>query len=161
MHFKQLVLNIPSYSFILDGIAFIALIVSSSISTFWWYYIIATFAMALIFIASIPENSIWGRITRNKLLMRFGVYCYSIYLFHIPLLTALEPLKDWLFLKIGIVNAMVEIKVLVWFPFVALISFFLAFFTFNLIEKPCVNLGKKLIPKINEMISNATNRRTA
>ncbi len=160
-NFYNLVLNNPSYSFVLDAIAFIALIVALTIASFWWTYIVATFSLALMFIASIPEKSIWGRITRNKLLMRFGVYCYSIYLFHIPLLTVSEPLKDLLFLKTGIQNSMLEIKVIVWFIVVTFFSFCLAFLTFNLIEKPCVNLGKKLIPKINAIILNATNRRTA
>ena len=58
----------------------------------------------------------------------------------------------------GITNSMVEIKFLVWFPIVTIASFCLAFLTFNFIEKPCINLGKKLIPKINILISRTINK---
>jgi peptidoglycan/LPS O-acetylase OafA/YrhL len=121
--FKKFILNVPSYSFLLDGLAFIALIVALLVSSIWYTYVVATFALTFMFIASVPKSSFFGKMARNKLLMRFGVYCYSIYLFHIPLLTALEPLASWLFSKIGISQSIVEIKLLVWFPVLHLFHF--------------------------------------
>jgi len=112
-------------------------------------YILATFSLFFLFLASVPTKSILGSITRNPVLMRFGVYCYSIYLFQFPLLNILDPFKNILFQKLGVVNSIVEVRLIIYFPLIMLISFGLAFLSFNLIEKPSVNFGKKVIPKIN------------
>ena len=112
----------------------------------------ACFALALLFTVSIPVTTIFGKIMRNKLLMRFGAYCYSIYLFHLLILWALVPLKDYVFSALGIGFAVAEIQLLVMFPIAAAICFVFAFFTFNFLEKPSVKLGKLLIPKINALL---------
>lgn len=148
--FKTLVLNNPKNFLIIDVIAFIAMFMLLR-----GFFIFATFSFVFLFIASIPEKTILGRITRNPVLMRFGVYCYSIYLFQFPLLDALDPVKNVVFSELGIMGSAVEIKLLVWFPIVALISLVLAFFTFNLIEKPCVSFGKKLIPRVNVALDSS------
>lgn len=151
--FNNYILNNSKYHFILDSMGLISFCIVLLISDIWWTYIASTFALALIFIASIPPKSLFGRLTRNKLLMRFGVYCYSIYLFHIPLLIVLEPIKIRIFSFIGLDGkSFVELKLLFYFPVVCLFSFCIAFFTFNLIEKPCINFGKKAIAKINSLI---------
>jgi peptidoglycan/LPS O-acetylase OafA/YrhL len=152
--FAKYILDNSKYHFILDSLALISFFIVLFISSIWWTYIVSTFALALIFIASIPAKSLFGRLTRNKLLMRFGVYCYSIYLFHIPLLTLLEPMKNRIFSLVGFDGkSIVELKLLFYFPIVCLFSFCIAFFTFNLIEKPCIIFGKKVIAKINVLIS--------
>jgi peptidoglycan/LPS O-acetylase OafA/YrhL len=143
-NFKVLVLNNVKNWLILDVMALLAIITLIRGNA-----IFAVFSFVFLFIASVPEKTIIGSITRNPLLMRFGVYCYSIYLFQFPLLDALDPVKNMLFSNIGIIDSPVEIKLLVWFPIVALISLGVAFFTFNLIEKPCIVYGKKFISKIN------------
>lgn len=154
-NFKHFILSIPANLLVLDAIAFIAILANLRGNS-----IVATFSLIFMFIASVPEKSIWGKITRNKILMRFGVYCYSMYLFQFPLLEALDPVKNVLFSNIGIIGFPVEIKLLVWFPIVALVAFCLAFFTFNLIEKPCINLGKKAIPRVNAALESSLRKNT-
>ena len=147
--FKALVLDNRRCFLILDAAAFIAMFLLLRGD-----YLLATFSLFLLIIASIPSTTIFGLIARNRLLMRFGAYCYSIYVFQFALLYALDPVKEVIFSKMGIANSIVEVKLLVWFPIVALISLVLAFFTFNLIERPCVSLGKKLIPKMNTALDS-------
>lgn len=140
----------PKCFLVLDSIAFIAMFL---LLTGGFY--VATFSLFFLFVASVPEKTLFGTLTRNPLLMRFGAYCYSIYLFQFAVLYALDPVKDAVFSKLGIAESIVEVKLFVWFPIVALISLFLAFFTFNMIEKPCVSVGKKLIPEVNQIIDSS------
>lgn len=147
------IFEIPGFIFFLDSITIISIAMALLVSSISFTYIFASFSLAILFLASISRKSFFGKLTRNKLLMRFGVYCYSIYLFHMPLLTLLQPLQKLIFYKLNIVDSIVEIKLIVYFPLVALICLIISFFSFNLIEKPCINLGKLFISKANYYLS--------
>lgn len=142
--FKKVVLENNRFNFVLDSLAIIFLMY-----LFPGDFMISSFALMIMFVASIPEKSFFGRITRNRLLMRFGVYCYSIYLFEFPLLYALQKFQKPVFAFFGLSNSWIEIRLLLWFLIVSIISIVIAHFTYNLIEKPCVKLGKNLINRIN------------
>ncbi|MEI8033181.1 MAG: acyltransferase [Chlorobiaceae bacterium] len=115
----------------------------------------ATFSFIFIFLSCCSEKTFLGHIARSGLMMRFGVYCYSIYLFQFPLLDALDPYKIILFNNLGLSGASVDVKLLIYFPVVAMISLFLAFFTFNLIELPFLRLGKIVNNKCSSILSAA------
>jgi len=108
--------------------------------------------LALLFVASIPEGTFFGMIARNKLLMRFGAYCYSIYLLHLLVLKAITPAIHHTLAAVGLRWAVAELQLLIIFPLAALACICCAFITFNLLEKPSVRCGKLLIPKINSWL---------
>ena len=137
-----------SYAKILEVVTFLVILINLR-----GHPIAATFTFVFIFLSCCSEKTFLGHLTRSGLMMRFGVYCYSIYLFQFPLLDALDPYKIIFFNKIGLSNACVDLKLLIYFPLVALISLFLAFFTFNIIEYPFVWVGKKVNKKFNSLYS--------
>lgn len=111
-------------------------------------FVPATFALALFFITSSNHRTLCGKIVRNPLLMRYGGYCYSIYLFHYGLISILSPLKSYVFANFGLNYLPLEVGFLIYFILIAAIALGLGYVSFNLIEKPCVKLGKLLICKI-------------
>lgn len=54
-----------------------------------------------------------------------------------------DGLKGLLFQAIDLSDAAVEMRFLIWFPCVALLSLAICMLVFRFIEKPCVDLGKK------------------
>jgi peptidoglycan/LPS O-acetylase OafA/YrhL len=72
---------------------------------------------------------------RNPLLMRFGRYCYSIYLLQFALLLLLEPVRNLLFQALHIATAPYELKLFIYYPIVLALLLITSFVTFNLIEK--------------------------
>lgn len=111
---------------------------------------VQTLALFFIFVAAFTENGLIARIMRNPLLMRFGRYCYSIYLLQFVAITVLNPLRDSLFQMLHITASHYEVRLLVYYPVLLTILLVTAFFTFNFIEKPCIDLGKKLIVALTE-----------
>jgi peptidoglycan/LPS O-acetylase OafA/YrhL len=107
--------------------------------------VIATIPLMFMFIVSAHENSLFGKLTRNKLLMRYGGYCYSIYLFHVLMLETLEPIRVYLFNACNLNSLGREIQFPIYFLFASLIAMGIGFLSFNFIEKPCVKFGKKCI----------------
>jgi len=91
------------------------------------------------------EGTLLNRIMNNALLRRFGVYCYSIYLLHFLVLRFADPFLQSLMKQAGIGDAAVELRFLLAFPIVSLISLLVGYCCFNLIEKPSVQFGKTVI----------------
>lgn len=106
-----------------------------------------------IFVSS-REGTLINIIIKNKILMRFGVYCYSIYLFHFLILRFSDPYIQKLFKALNIADSPVEFKFFIAFPLIAIISMIVGYYCFNLIEKPSVNFGKFVICKINDRLSS-------
>ena len=83
-NFKKLVLNVPANYLVLDSLAIITFFLGI-VNTSRWGWMIVTFSFVFLFIASVPEKSICGRLARMKLMMRFGViafqFIYSIFLY--------------------------------------------------------------------------------
>jgi len=105
----------------------------------------ASFGLALFFLVTSSEYTILGKMCRLKLLKYFGVCCYSIYLLHFFVLDSTDGLKQQLLDFLGLGDASVEIRFLIWFPIVALINLMLGMLLFRYLEKPCVQLSKKVI----------------
>jgi peptidoglycan/LPS O-acetylase OafA/YrhL len=108
----------------------------------------ASFGLAIFILVALSEHSLIGRVCRSKLLRYFGVCCYSIYLLHFLLLDLFDGFKKTIFTLSGLNNGSVEVMFLVWFPIIAFLSLFLCLLVFYCIEKPCVNLGKRLIRRL-------------
>lgn len=106
--------------------------------------------LALVFLVSISGRTLLGKITRLNLIRQFGVCCYSIYLFHIFLMGRMEPLRMWCLEALHLSGAPGEVLFLVWYPIFAGICLLFGFISFQFIERPCVNLGKKLIRGLEE-----------
>lgn len=111
---------------------------------------IQTIALFLIFLAAFAEGGIIGKLMRNPVLMRFGRYCYSAYLLQFVLLLLLNPLRDRIFQTLHIASSSYEVRLLVYYPIVLIILLAASFIAFNFIEKPCIDLGKKLIILLTE-----------
>jgi peptidoglycan/LPS O-acetylase OafA/YrhL len=120
-----------------------------------WIYLNADFraqtiALFIIFIAAFLEGGLISKVMRTSLLMRFGRYCYSIYLLQFALLLLLDPFRNWLFQILHIASKAYEIRLLIYYPVILIILLIVSFVTFNLIEKPCIDLGKRLIVHLTE-----------
>ncbi|TGU72284.1 acyltransferase [Geomonas terrae] len=99
-------------------------------------------------LVSSQEGTAMNRLMNNALLRRFGVYCYSIYLFHFLVLRFMEPFMTAWSARLGIAQAAVEIRFLATFPLVAAACLLTGFLFFNLVEKPSVRLGKRVIARL-------------
>jgi peptidoglycan/LPS O-acetylase OafA/YrhL len=141
-----------TYARMLDIVAFISLFLAIVLSgthffkRFYSYYsIMSTFSLALLFLACAHEFTIFGKIARTLILKKFGIYCYSIYLIHQPLLEFLDPYKSIYLSLLSINSAAIEVKFLAYFPVVLFVMFISGKIIFNVIERPSINLGKKVI----------------
>lgn len=105
----------------------------------------AVFAFC-IYVSSI-KGTILNRIMDINILKRFGVYCYSIYLLHIILLTLLDPYIKSALKILNMQYPPVELQFCLVFPVIALMSLVIGYCCFNVIEKPSVRLGRFLIKK--------------
>jgi peptidoglycan/LPS O-acetylase OafA/YrhL len=105
--------------------------------------------MFLVVMVSSSARTGLGRIMRTGLMKRFGRYCYSIYLTHFLLLNLGTGAMAWIIVHTGAANHSLEVRLLVALPIVAAVSLALAFVTFNLIERPCIRLGKRLVARLN------------
>ena len=105
----------------------------------------ATFTLGLLFLACMSPKTIFGKIVRIKFLQQFGICCYSIYLLHPVVLQYSEPLKKIIFNSLNIEQLCVDLKFCIWFPLVSVMCLILGLLIFYLVEKPSVNLGKKVI----------------
>lgn len=110
---------------------------------------IATMFALCIYVSSC-EGTLLNKIMNNKILMRFGVYCYSIYLLHIVILLFIVPYINSFIKMINLHNSPVEVQFFIAFPIIAIISLFVGYCCFNLIEKPSVKLGKTVINKLSD-----------
>lgn len=113
-----------------------------------WLSAIATMFVFCIYVSSI-EGTLLSRVMNNSVLRRFGVYCYSIYLIHQLVLQSAETYFIKLIRLIGIFYAPVEIRFLILFPLVAAVCLGLGYCSFNLIERPSVRIGKKVIERLS------------
>ncbi len=108
-------------------------------------FLVMTIPLALFFLLSISARTLSGKIARLGIIRQFGICCYSIYLFHIVLIRYLEPVRVWCLETLHLTGAPGEIRYLAWFPIFAAINLLFGVICFQLIERPCVDLGKKLI----------------
>lgn len=108
----------------------------------------ASFGLALFMLVTLSEHSLIGQVCRSKFLRYFGVSCFSIYLFHFFILDILDGVKEQFFDFAGLSNSSVEVRFLIFFPVVSIVSLGSCLCVFNWIEKPCVDFGKRLIRRL-------------
>lgn len=141
---KKYVLEHQAAYFLLDAVTILA--------AWHWLsgdYRAATLVLLVLVFASVPAGTIFGRIARNRLLRRFGRYSYSLYLLHFVFLLALVPLRNWLWQIFHVTNAPAELKLAVYVPVFCAIMLVAGFVSFNLIEKPCIDMGRALNARLN------------
>ncbi len=109
---------------------------------------IVSFGLALLMLVALFEHSFIGRVCRSQLLRCFGVSCFSIYLFHFLILDILDEVKGQFFDFSGLSHSSVEVKFLIFFPVVSIVSLASCLCVFNWIEKPCVDFGKRIIRRL-------------
>jgi peptidoglycan/LPS O-acetylase OafA/YrhL len=134
--------------YLVDGFLFMTLLL------FITNRYVAAFSLAALVYVSSEKRSAFGQLTRQPWLMVCGRYCFSIYLLHNAVLDWIKPLKLWFFDVIGAYQVPVEFRFVALFPIVVIVAVVVSFITFNLIERPCVNLGKKFIRFINLKLGN-------
>lgn len=105
----------------------------------------ATFAMTCLVAASFIRNGLIARITHTRFLGRFGVACYSIYLFHFLILQGLEPVLGTLMKSEGISLLSTPLRFTVWFLVFSLVNLLVGTLSFRYLERPCVRFGKRII----------------
>lgn len=149
--FKNHLVNSRGFLIFIDATALISifLLITKDYRT-------ACLPLFFIFLASIPSNTYFGYLMRRSLLKRFGTYCYSIYLFHFIILSFLEPFELRFFKAIHLDQAWLEIRFMLLFPAIALICLFVGGISFNLIEKPCVQLGKHFVKIVSNILHKLT-----
>jgi peptidoglycan/LPS O-acetylase OafA/YrhL len=135
--------NLQSHSFAPPALDLFAL--ASLGFMFCADYRAAALSLFFLVIASSVKKGLFGRLTRTWLLRQFGARCYSIYLFHFALINFLSHRRDRFMSVTGLVSCPLWERILAGFLVVSAASFCVSFFTFNFFEKPCVNLGKKVI----------------
>lgn len=131
----------------------------ASVNYFRYNVVLSVLSLAVLFVASIPEKTLFGSIARNKVLIKFGGYCYSIYFIHFLVIEYLKPYRDGIlhFLRLNLYP--MEFQIGAMFIIFSTVSFGIAYFTFHLIEKPCVQCGKSLIPRVNNLVDMLKEKR--
>lgn len=97
-------------------------------------------ALCLLFISAHDPQTLLGKLCRSRWLRPFGLYCYSIYLFHLPLIewSRVWPLS--LHPSLG-----VEIAFLITYPLMALLCLGIGAVLHWAIERPIIVWGAALI----------------
>lgn len=109
----------------------------------------ATAALAFFVVMASSGKTISGKLNRNLLLMRFGTYCYSIYLLHFIIISSFKPV----FSMLHEINF--ELRFLISFSLVSLSCLVCGHLSFNFFEKPSVNFGKKVILRFQNRTTNS------
>jgi len=107
------------------------------------------------------HNTIGGKIVRMKVLQNFGICCYSIYLLHPIVLEYSESAKFFIFNLLNLNNASVDLKFCIWFPIISALCLVPGLLVFYLVERPSVNLGKKVIRLLESRREKTNNIATA
>ena len=152
--FREKLVNNKHFGWSISIVAILA-----SVNYFRYNVVLSVISLAILFIASIPEKAIFGRIARNKILIIFGGYCYSIYFVHFLVIEYIKPFRDGILHFLNLNLFPLEVQIGVMFVIYSTISLGIAYLTFHLIEKPCVQCGKKLIPRINNIIDMLKEKR--
>ena len=92
---------------------------------------------------------ILNKFCKTRLIKSFGKCCYSIYLFHFPLIKLFDPLiikaTDLFHISGG--NGNCELRLLIFTPIFLLITLVIGKIFFNYVEFPAVQFSKNIISK--------------
>lgn len=127
------------------------LAIGGLILLFYYDRMVGSLALVPMIIASFFPSTLFGNITRHPLIVKFGTCCYSIYLLHSLIANTglVYNLQRIFFEYLHVINAPQEVQTFLWFfPFAGL-SLLGGIISFKIIERPFVQVGKKLIQKMN------------
>jgi len=141
---RRYLLENPSAHFWLDAATVLAALVLLAHE-----YRGATLALLLLVFTSVPTGTLFGRLARLPLLRRFGRYSYSLYLLHFMFLTTLAPVRNWLWRTAHLTHGPAELKLAVYIPVFCAVMLAVGFLSFNLLEKPCIDLGRQINAWLN------------
>jgi peptidoglycan/LPS O-acetylase OafA/YrhL len=105
----------------------------------------AFFCMGL---ATSQPRSLWRYAVDNWLLRAFGRCCYSIYLFHIVALYALDPVRSKTFALLGLDRLDPNVQIAAWLVLFAACCLAGGSVLFYGFEKPMVLLGRRVIARL-------------
>jgi peptidoglycan/LPS O-acetylase OafA/YrhL len=111
--------------------------------------LLPTAALFLLVLASVSSRSLFGRLTRVRLLMLFGRYCYSIYLMHFIVLDLLDARIIRGLTDLHLNGAPLELRIVVTFIPISAICLALGVVSYNAIELTCVRAGRRVVARIN------------
>jgi peptidoglycan/LPS O-acetylase OafA/YrhL len=106
-------------------------------------------ACAALFMVTANERSIFHKLATTALMRRFGICCYSIYLFHFLVLQFGARFVDRAIDVWGLAAAPREIRFAIFFVAAAAACLALGTAGFQLIEYPFISLGKRVIARWN------------
>jgi peptidoglycan/LPS O-acetylase OafA/YrhL len=109
--------------------------------------IVGTLALTPFILASLSPTTWIGKIVRKKILIHFGICCYSIYLFHPIPQGWINLLTKYLFQTLNMPSAYRETQTILAFVMLAFVSYLFGTVFFYLLEKPLVKFGKILLRK--------------
>ncbi|ACH40570.1 acyltransferase, putative [Citrifermentans bemidjiense Bem] len=112
---------------------------------------LSTFALALFVVTASLPNTICGKITRNRLLMKYGTCCYSIYLFHALVFHSIHSYIPPILNACGLGTAPLTVKSVAAFVLMAAACLPFGLLSFRFIEKPAVQIGKRVINRMQAL----------
>ena len=108
---------------------------------FFYGRVVGTLTLMPLFFSAFFPKTIFGVITRFKIVKVFGRYCYSIYLFHTPVSIVTHPLQTMLLSSQLLKTASAEIQTFILFIFLIPFNLLVGHISYRLLEKTSVNLG--------------------
>ncbi len=109
-----------------------------------------TLIMGIFFFTAFFSRTLWGLWMRRPLLRRFGVCCYSLYLFHAPIYCFFIPWQKQFFQWLGMESSYKETKLAVWFLMLAPVCLWICEYSWQYLEKNSILLGRKCIQKLEQ-----------
>jgi len=109
---------------------------------------ITALALTALFLCAQSRSNWMGKLCRFPIVKKFGVYCYSIYLFHPLVLFLLEPRLKMAILRLGWNHWPAEALFLVSFPVVGGICLTLGAALYWAIERPIIDWGTRRLGEV-------------
>jgi len=128
----------------MEGIQYDALALASAYY-FWTYnseVLFGSIPLFFIFAGAMVNSPLFGRIARMKAMGTAGKYCYSAYLLHFLVFGKVAAM-----INAAMVDQSAEMRMIMTYPIVVLVSLALSAVAFNVIEQPVINFGKRLIAR--------------
>lgn len=126
------------------------LIIGSIWGLFHTQRMVGTMLFVPIVLSGFFKNTIFNKFLHNQLLGKFGKYCYSIYLLH-PLINSKVYGFFYDYLKSQIVySSDFYLIIFLVFLFLSSIYYFIGAMSFEWIELRFINLGRKVIRRLEE-----------
>lgn len=111
---------------------------------------LVVFPLGALLLLSADARTPFGWLARFSVLKKFGVCCYSIYLFHLILIRYTAPFVRWWMTTLDLYYGPLELQFLAWFPLFAGLCLTLGLGSYWAFEKPCIAVGARFIRWLEE-----------